>query len=298
MIFFLNAQEKVYARYGGRDAENPDKRQSLAGLHYTMQSVLQMHEGAEKTFAPRSKEAPYILRQVFDQRGLGHCMHCHQVKERLNADLQKAGKWSRDLVWRYPLPENLGFTLEVDRGNVIEQIKEKSPASAAGLKVGGVVRRLNGVPIHSFADAQFALDRAPSTGAIEVVWQRGDQVQNAKLSLRDGWRATDLSWRPSMQHSVPSPRLYGSDLSPAEKKALGLSPAQLAFRQKHPLSEQARAAGIRQGDIIVGIDDKLLETDVAGFYHYVRSNYLIGDRVTINFLRDGQRHNLHMTLAQ
>jgi S1-C subfamily serine protease len=298
MIFFLNAEEKVYARYGGRDAENPDKRQSLAGLHYTMQSVLQMHQRAEKAFAPRSQESTRVLRQVFDQRGLGHCMHCHQVKETLNAELQKAGKWSRDLVWRYPLPENVGFTLDVDRGNVIGQIKEKSPASAAGLQAGDVVQRLNGVPIHSFADAQFALDRAPSAGSIEVVWQRGDQVQKAALSLRDGWRATDLSWRPSMQHFVPSPRLYGSDLVPAEKKALGLSPTQLAFRQKHPLSEEARAAGIRQGDIILGIDDKLLETDMAGFYEYIRSTYLIGDRVTVNVLRDGKRQGFRLTLSR
>ena len=43
MVFFLNAQEKVYARYGGRDADGPDSRQSLAGLHYTMESVLKMH---------------------------------------------------------------------------------------------------------------------------------------------------------------------------------------------------------------------------------------------------------------
>jgi S1-C subfamily serine protease len=298
MIFFLSAEEKVYARYGGRDAENPDRRQSLAGLHYTMLSVLRMHERADKAFAPRSEEAPRVLKQVFDQRGLGHCMHCHQVKEKLNAELQRAGKWTRDLVWRYPLPENLGFSLEVDRGNVIQAISDKSPAAAAGLKRGDAVQQLGGVPIHSFADAQFALDRAPRTGSLDVVWQRGDRLQTGKLALSDRWRKTDLSWRPSMREFVPSPRLYGSDLVPNEKKALGLSPKQLAFRQKHPLSEQAAAAGIRQGDIIVGIDDQLLETDIAGFYNYVRSNYVVGDRVTINLLRDGKRQHVTMTLPR
>jgi S1-C subfamily serine protease len=101
-----------------------------------------------------------------------------------------------------------------------------------------------------------------------------------------------------MRHFLPSPRLFGSDLAPAEKKALGLSTSQLAFRQKYPLSEQARVAGIRQGDIIVGIDDKLLETDVAGFYQYVRSNYLFGDQVTIDVLRDGERRHFRMTLSR
>src|SRR5438067_12657941 len=58
MVFFLNAEGKVYARYGGRDAEGPDKRQSLEGLRYTMESVLRMHGRAEKSFAPKARTAP------------------------------------------------------------------------------------------------------------------------------------------------------------------------------------------------------------------------------------------------
>ena len=63
-------------------------------------------------------------------------MHCHQVKERLNANLKRTGKWTRDLAWRYPLPENLGITLDVDRGNIVKKITVKSPAAAAGVRVG------------------------------------------------------------------------------------------------------------------------------------------------------------------
>lgn len=298
MVFFLNEEERVYARYGGRDAEGPDTRQSLAGLHDTMASVLRMHEQKVKEFAPRSREAPRVMRQVFDQRGLGRCMHCHQVKEALNAEWRKAGTWSRDMIWRYPLPENLGFAVELDRGKVIREVKDKSPAFGAGLKAGDEVRRLHGVPIHSFADLQFALDRAPGTGSIAVVWQRGDMVQEGKLSLAEGWRKTDLTWRPSMQDVLASARLYGADLKAEEKEQLGLSRNQLAFRQKHPLSTQAREAGILEGDIILGLDDQRLDMDVTGFNNYVRGNYLVGDRVTVNLLRDGKRHNFSMTLRR
>jgi S1-C subfamily serine protease len=296
MVFFLNADEKVYARYGGRDAESPDGRQSLAGLRYTMQSVLDMQGRAEKSFAPRSADGPRLLRPGLGPRAFGRCQHCHQVKETLNADLRRAGKWSRDLVWRYPPPVNLGFDLEVDRGNVVRQVRDRSPAAAAGLKAGDVVRRLHGVPIHSYADAQFALDRALGTGSIEVVWQRGDKVTEGRLALPAGWRKTDISWRPSMQDHVPCARLYGTDLTAAEKKALGLAAGQLAFRQKHPLSAAAGVAGVRQGDVIVGIDDQTLETDVAGFHAYVRGHYLVGDRVTLHLLRDGQRRDVRMVL--
>jgi predicted metalloprotease with PDZ domain len=296
MIFFLDAEEKVYARYGGRDAESPDSRQSLAGLHYTMESVLRMHEREEKAFAPKSQEGPKFIRDIGGARR--GCMHCHQVKEALNADLHRTGKWTRDAAWRYPLPENLGFELEVDRGNVVKAVKDRSPASAAGLKAGDVVQRLNGVPVHSFGDAQYALDRAPKTGAVEIAWQRDDTTLKDKLELPDGWRQSDISWRPSMQRLVPSVRLAGKDLTPDERKALGLSANQLAFRQRDTVSEQAKAAGVRAGDVILGVDDKTLEGDSIDFSVWVQRHYLVGDRVMVNLLRGGKRMDLPMTLLR
>jgi len=295
MVFFLNEEGKVYARYGGRDAKNADNRQSLEGLHYTMNSVLQMHESDEKAFAPKSRDTSKFIRDVAGARVGGRCMHCHQVRETLNHDLEKAGKLSRDMIWRYPLPENLGIVLEVDRGNAIKEVKDKFAASAAGLKAGDIVRQLNAVPIHSFGDAQYALDLAPKEGVIEVVWQRDDKVLKDKLSLVDGWRKTDISWRPSMRRLVASARLYGTDLTPEEKKALGLSAKQLAFRQRDSVSTQAKTAGVQASDIILGFDDKSLDMDVADFLHYVEGNYLVGEKVTVNIIRDGKRLNLNMT---
>jgi serine protease Do len=298
-VFFLNAEEKVYARYGGRDVQSPDKRQSLEGLRYTMQSVLEMHQRAQQAFAPKAQDAGKYLRDIPGARRGRGCLHCHQVKEILNSQLQRTDQWSRDLIWRYPLPENLGFLLEVDRGNVIQEVNNKSPASAAGLRAGDAVERLNGVPIHSFADVQFALDRAPKAGSIEIAWRRGDKAMGEKLSLPEGWRKSDLTWRPSMQRFVPKARLYGVDLTPEEKKALGLSPLQLAFRQKEGVPAQAQAAGIHPGDIILGVDDKQLDDmDVIDFLRYVQRTYLIGDRVTINILREGKRMDLPMDLVR
>jgi S1-C subfamily serine protease len=298
MAFFLDADERVYARYGGRDAASPDARQSLEGLRYTMQSVLKMHERADKLFEPKAQEDPKYIREFSGSRRRG-CLHCHQVKEILNADLQRIGQWSRESVWRYPLPENLGFVLEKDRGNVIKQVHHKSPASAAGLLVGDVVQRLNGVPIHSFGDAQLALDRAPKAGSIEITVRRDEQLLAEKLSLPAGWRKGDITWRPSMQRLVPAARLYGIDLTPQEKKSLGLTATQLAFRQKDSVPAQARTAGIRGGDIILGVDDQPFDgMDVIDFLGYVRRHYLIGDRVTVNLLRDGKRMNLAMTLSR
>jgi serine protease Do len=295
MVFFLDADGRVYGRYGGRDAEGPDSRQSLAGLRHTMQSVLAMHAREDREFAPRAQEAPRYIRDVGGVRARG-CMHCHQVKEALNADLRRSGKWERDSAWRYPPPENVGITLEIDRGTVVKEVKDGSPAAAAGLRPGDVLRRLNGVPVHSFADAQFALDRAPKAGKVEIAWRRGEDAAKAELTLAAGWRETDLTWRPSMATLVPSARLYGEDLSAEEKKALGLAPGQLAFRQRSAVPRQAADAGVRAGDVILGVDGKRLDVDADEFLRYVQRSYLVGDRVEVNLLRDGKRLDLPMTL--
>ena len=41
--FFVSPNEKVYGRYGSRDATSPDSRVSLAGLHYAMTEALAVH---------------------------------------------------------------------------------------------------------------------------------------------------------------------------------------------------------------------------------------------------------------
>jgi serine protease Do len=297
MVFFLNADKKVYGRYGGRDSESADARLSLQGLHYTLQSVLGQISKEDRSFAPKAAETAKFIKDITGGNSRG-CMHCHQVKEALNAEASKAGKWTQDLIWRYPLPDNLGIVLDVNRGDTIMEVKAKSPAADAGLKKGDVLKRLNEVPIHSFADAQYALDMAPTAGTIPVVWQRNGKDHAEKLVLAEGWRKTDISWRPSMRDLIPSIHLGGADLTAIEKKALGLSEKQLAFREKEPVFKQAKEAGIRAGDIVLGIDDRVLELTMTQFQDYVRCKYIVGDKVTINILRNGKREQVTMTLSK
>jgi S1-C subfamily serine protease len=41
-----------------------------------------------------------------------------------------------------------------------------------------------------------------------------------------------------------------------------------------------------------------MEMDVVAFVRYIESNYLVGDRVTLNVLRYGKRLELTMTLLR
>jgi S1-C subfamily serine protease len=223
------------------------------------------------------------------------CVHCHQVNELRRESLQAAGKWRLDEVWAYPLPENVGITLDVDVGDQVKEVKGGSPAERAGLRRGDRLTEVNGLPVASFADVQYALHRA-TNGKLELAWQRGGKTITGRLVLREGWRKTDVSWRWSLRGLDPASQVDGEDLTAARKKALGLPPTRLAFRQNSFVSEAARQAGIQPGDVIVGVDGKQLHLTVRQFAAHVRLTYRVGDRVTYNLLRDGKAIDVTLTL--
>jgi predicted metalloprotease with PDZ domain len=294
MTFFLSPEGKVYSRYGGRDSKDAENRLSLAGFRHTMESVLAMHKSKTPQFAERKIEKPLYPRDMnVSKRG---CVHCHNVKEQQEIDLTKKGKWTRDLVWRFPPPDNLGLIPEVDRGNVVKTVTPDSPAAKAGLKPGDQLRSLNRVPIHSFGDALFALDRAPAKGPIDVAWERDGEPMSTKLDLSEEWKKTDITWRASQQNRIPSLKLYGDDLTADSKKALGLKPGQLAFRQQKDVSSHAARAGFKAGDVIVGVDDLEPEMSMTDFLFLVRRHYLVGDQVYVHVIRDGERLKVPMKL--
>lgn len=296
MVFFLNADEEIYGRYGGRDADDADSRQSLAGLKYSMLAALERHNDKQRPRVQRKK--PLLVRSLQASGRFRGCIHCHNVKELQNDELKRIGQWSREKLWRYPMPENVGVTLEVDRGNVVKTVAENSAAARAGLQAGDFLDRIGGQRVRSFGDAQYALDRAPAKGELLVEWLRDGQRHSRRLALKDGWRRTDLSWRPSMQRHLASPRLYGRDLTIEERKKLGLTEKQLAFAHRDRVLTQAKNAGIRSGDVILGFDGRQLKMTAYEFQTWVRRNHILGDRVTINIIRDGRRRDFPMTLSR
>lgn len=291
-VFLLNADETVYGRYGGRDATSAEARLSLKGLRYAMERALEAHATPPP---PRPLAGPPVRAEGFAaaSRHKG-CIHCHNVNEFRRADLQAAGTWDRSSVWVYPLPENVGVTLDVDVGNRVNAVRPGSPADRAGLKPGDLVKSLNGYPVASFADATYALHKAPPKGAIPVTWASGGRERSAALAVADGWRKTNLTWRPSMLDILPALPFAGDDLTAAEKKQFGLAEGRAAFRQGDPVHSTLKAAGIRTGDVVIGFDGAAVDGGIGDLLGYARRNYLVGDKVTINVLRDGKRVDVEL----
>ncbi len=105
-----------------------------------------------------------------------------------------------------------------------------------------------------------------------------------------------MSWRWSLRSLEPGPQLDGYDLTAEEKKALGLKPKQLAFKQGAFVPRTAQQAGIHIGDTIVGVDGKQPELTFRQFDVYIRLNYRVGDEVTYQIIRQGKRMNVKLKL--
>jgi serine protease Do len=300
MGFFLSPQEKIYGRYGGRDAGPADARVSLAGLCYALEAAIKKHQRERPTSDHRPLERSQLT--VADYPGFRKlpakaCVHCHQVYDLRREARQESRKWSLDDVWVYPQPENVGLTLDVDAGDRVTRVLAGSPAASAGLRAGDRLMKIGEQTVASSADAQYALHRAGSARTLAVHWQRDGREYARSLDLPDGWRKTDVSWRWSLRGLDPAPPVRGDDLSAAEKAALGLGPKRLAFRQGPFVPEAAEQAGVRQNDVIIGIDGKELEMNSQQFGAYIRLGYKVGDRPTINLLRAGRRLDIPLSLA-
>jgi hypothetical protein len=294
----LDADERVYARYGQRAGANADEQLSLAGLKYTLQKARDAFRRGDRPPPPPPDPARTAEQYAAAKRMKADaCIHCHQVYDFQREDLRAAGRWTNDVVWVYPPPHTVGLTLDVGRGDRVTAVAAGSPAARAGLQPGDVLYRLNGQPVASIADAQYALHLAPKQGPVPVAWERGGREQSGTLDLPAGWKASDISWRTSMWNLSPTPAVHGPDLTPAEKAALGLPAKRLAFRQGKFVPAASRRAGVREGDVVIGIDGKELEMTMPQFNAYVRLTYQVGDAVTLDVIRDGKPLKLPMTLA-
>jgi predicted metalloprotease with PDZ domain len=297
--FFMNGYEKIYGRYGGRDASSADGYLTLSGLRHALREALAAHRREPRQAdAAEKKQRRTVEQFAAAKKQTDVCIHCHQVYDFRRDDLRAAGKWQLDDVWVYPLPDNLGIVLDPVQGNLVKSVQAGSSAERSGLRPGDELTSVNGLSVASFADAQYALHRGPGRGRIPLAWRRRNEVLTADLDTPDGWRKTDISWRASMWGLQPPASVYGEDLMPDEKKALGLPAKSLAFRQGDFVPAPAKRAGIQAKDVIFGIDGKNLEMTMLQFNAYIRLNFKVGRRITFNVLRDGKRLDVPMTLPE
>lgn len=312
---FINADGTVYARYGTQSAEGSDAFNSIDGLLKTMQRVLDLHqrypdnkaELAGKRGEPRrfsdALELPGLANpaKYAQETTRGNCIHCHNIHDADHKQALDEGRWTPELMWKFPLPDNIGLSMDRTDGIRVATVNPDSPAASAGMKPGAVIARMNGQAITSIADIQWVLHHVPgsdSTVSIETTDSRTWQ-----LSLNAGWRKSDFSWRGSMWNAPPRLQVWLPEVSGEEKARLKLPAADVPLEarwinREGKGGEQAFQDGLREKDILVALAGQPIRMKSPQFHQFVKLNYKVGDRLPLTVLRDGQRVELKILLVE
>ena len=312
---FINADGTVYARYGTQSAAGPDAYNSIEGLENTMQRVLRLHAGypdnAPYLEGKRGESKPY--RTALEMPGLDNkeklvgttsrqnCIHCHNVHDAMHRQAQRTGSYTQAMLWKYPLPENIGLIIDANDGTRISSLAPGTPADASGLKPGENVLFVNGQVISSIADIQWVLHNLPNT-ATSVVVTTG-RSRGLTLALPADWKRTDISWRGSMWSLSPRLRIWAPQLTDAQKRERGIPSDEGAYlvrwiNRDFDAGRAAHDAGLRQEDVIVAVAGEALNMTWAQLSVHIKLNYQVGDELPLTVLRGGERQLIHVKLVE
>jgi S1-C subfamily serine protease len=230
-----------------------------------------------------------------------NCIHCHNIHDAEHFHALQQGKWDPSLLWKYPLPDQLGMRIDRISGVKISDVVAGSPAAAAGLVPGEDILRVNGQAITSVADIQWALNDVPDHGALITV----ESSQSGLRQLRPaaGWRKSDFSWRGSMWNAPPRLQVWLPELTAEQSAKLGLPRGDSALEVRWinlegPGGRQAQADGLREKDVVVALDGKPIRMDSRQFNAHLKLHYRVSDRLPLTILRDGRRMELSLLLVE
>jgi S1-C subfamily serine protease len=275
-----------------------------------MEQVLALHE---KRDIQRSKYEPRpdpvrvpedipATRAMLERRRPGQrCLHCHDVYAATYRGLIETGKFSKDLIYTYPPPGNLGLQVDPERQHLIKNVLPDSSAVRAGIRAGDELTKVDGQRVLTVADLARVLELTPREARLPVELRRGGAPVRVTLELSGDWKKTaDPSWRASTHFAGPNGGFWGVPLKPAEKRELGIPDEGLAlkvnfFFNGHPGPKQA---GLQHGDIVVDLDGRREHMTPRQLHCYLQLNRKYGDKVPLVVRRGGKEIKLILPMPE
>lgn len=312
-VFFLNADKTIYGRFGTRSHRTEWLGDvSLKGLAKALQKALDLHRDfdavrtslAGKRGRPMEVASPELYPSLlgrftdklnYEGDVVRSCIHCHQIGDAQREFYWRAKKPIPDKVlWPYPHPKSVGLVLDPDELATVKEVRADTPASAAGLRRGDVIRSFDGQPMLSIADVQWVLHNVDSSGGrVRMSIERDGRTRELTLSLADGWRRQgDLSWRVTSWglRRMATGGLLLETLPEEARRALSLPRGAMALRVKHAGKHGPHGAahrlGIREGDVLTAFDSRTDLMSEQEVHAYVVTSKKPGDTVSVQLRRD------------
>jgi hypothetical protein len=293
-FFVMNADERIYMRYGGRDSQSPDTYLDLASMELALKQGVELHQRylkgelqmAEPPKPRYPREIPLLVQRTFAQH---QCVECHLIGDFQNIQREQEGTLDKLAhLYRSPDIKTIGIHLDVPKGLVVKEAQ--GAVQAAGMKPGDRITKWNGTPVWTFGDVQYRYDKVDRQAKqVQIAVDRDGRSIDLTAALPDRWWWTDLRFR---QSSV-DPRLDFEDrpLTDAEKRKLGLKPDGFASQVKYvaEFAKIRKTHELRTGDIIVGVDGVERDEMANTAELFIKLRKKAGESVRLDVIRDGQR---------
>lgn len=288
--FVLNAEEQIYLRYGGRNAESPTAYLDLESLALALETGLELHaewQAGRLPAAPRPE--PFFPREIESLRRYvserGRCVECHLIADYHAQDLEREGRLDKlETMFASPEIESLGIHLDVPRGLFVASAT--GSAAAAGLRAGDRIVALEGTPVHTIGDLQYRYDQVPRVSSeITLTVEREGERLPLRLELPEEWWASDLFFR---YWTVEPHLLFASrKLEAAEKRELGLPEDGFACRVRF-VEPRAAAMDLHRlvvGDVIAAVDEVERDPVTTSCELHLKLRHRAGDTVSLTVQR-------------
>lgn len=310
-FMFLNADGTIYGRYATRNGpkERADEYLSPASFRKSMERALELHKGY-----PANKEAlkgkqggtpPYRVPEeipgLTDKPHVAtapvNCIHCHMVKEAVLHAKWSEKKLQASDIYTFPMPNNVGITVDAEDGLRIKSVAPDSPAAKAGLAAGDELVTLNGQPLISVADIQWVLNGLPDESKLTAQVLRSGKTVEQTLSLNGEWRHSDLTWRRSVRALHYG--LFFEALTADAKTKRGIPAGDLALNVKFLVAQRAEPvikAGLKVGDVILAVDGKTSMIPGTEIFVNLHLTHGPGESFKVTILRGSERKELTLPM--
>lgn len=299
-FFIMNANEEIYMRYGGRDAESADTYLNLRSLEAALRKGIELHaarkngEGQppeERSESLFPRDIPELSRRTSGGNG---CVECHLISDYQNMHREQQGTLSK-LQHMYESPDikRIGIELDIPKGLIVGSVG--GAASDAGIKAGDQILKWNDHTVWTFADVQYRygkLDREAQSVAVTVL--RDDQPIDLEIKLPSLWWWSDLAYR----HWTIDPLIYfkSEPLSDEEKAKLKLDPKGFASRVKYVdlLAQFQGNHTLELGDVVYRVGEAEKDPVASTADLFIKLRKTAGESMPIGVIRGGEKLEMEL----
>ncbi len=230
-------------------------------------------------------------------QGIGFAIPMNLAKT-IHTELLAKGKVSRGWlgVSVQPLTPELAksFGAKGDKGVLIADVVQDSPANKAGLQPGDVILEFNGKKIEAPVDLQRAAGLTSPGKTVQVKIWRDKAERQVELTIAEA-----PGERQPLRSATRGKSLLGLDVQPITPelaRQLGLRNAEGVFVARVEDGSPAEEAGIRRGDVIREINRQRIKGPRD--FEQLTRDLKAGDRVTVLLQRGPMSLYVAFTLAQ